>query len=180
MKSLLYQLLCGLLYMQSGNLVHRDLKPSNILVNSKCDVKIIDFGLARQMNPQYKEAKETRVATLPPRHVGRRGGRGCAGRETVDGAAVDAARGDALVPRARTHPPPAVLQRRDRHLVRRLHSRRVALRLLHRRSCCRRWNRIAGCSRCFREVRVSRDRQNGTRSSRTSVSARSFAQRRIS
>ena len=59
MKSLLYQLLCGLLYMQSGNLVHRDLKPSNILVNSKCDVKIIDFGLARQMNPQYKEAKGT-------------------------------------------------------------------------------------------------------------------------
>lgn len=42
-KSLLYQLLCGLLYMQSGNLVHRDLKPSNILVNGKCDVKIIDL-----------------------------------------------------------------------------------------------------------------------------------------
>lgn len=47
--------------MQSGNLVHRDLKPSNILVNGKCDVKIIDFGLARQMNQQYKETKETRV-----------------------------------------------------------------------------------------------------------------------
>lgn len=63
-KSLLYQLLCGLLYMQSGNLVHRDLKPSNILVNGKCDVKIIDFGLARQMNQQYKEARETRVRVL--------------------------------------------------------------------------------------------------------------------
>ena len=61
MKSLLYQLLSGLLYMQSGNLVHRDLKPSNILVNSKCDVKIIDFGLARQMNLQYQEEKETKV-----------------------------------------------------------------------------------------------------------------------
>lgn len=54
-KNILYQLLCGLLYMQSGNLVHRDLKPSNILVNSKYDVKIIDFGLARQMNLQYME-----------------------------------------------------------------------------------------------------------------------------
>ena len=53
MKSLLYQLLCGLLYMQSGNLVHRDLKPSNILINGKCDAKIIDFGLARQMDLQY-------------------------------------------------------------------------------------------------------------------------------
>ena len=47
MKSLLYQLLCGLLYMQSGNLVHRDLKPSNILVNSNCDLALCDFGLAR-------------------------------------------------------------------------------------------------------------------------------------
>ena len=39
--------------------MHRDLKPSNILVGSKCDVKIIDFGLARQMNQQYMEEKES-------------------------------------------------------------------------------------------------------------------------
>ena len=45
--------------MQSGNLVHRDLKPSNILINSKCDAKIIDFGLARQMNLQYMEKIDT-------------------------------------------------------------------------------------------------------------------------
>ena len=29
--------------------MHRDLKPSNILIDTKCNVKIIDFGLARQM-----------------------------------------------------------------------------------------------------------------------------------
>ena len=60
-KFIIYQLLCGLLYMQSGNIVHRDLKPSNILINNKCELKIIDFGLARQMNYQYKEEQETRV-----------------------------------------------------------------------------------------------------------------------
>ena len=59
-KFIIYQLLCGLLYMQSGNIVHRDLKPSNILINNKCELKIIDFGLARQMNYQYKEEQETR------------------------------------------------------------------------------------------------------------------------
>ena len=60
-KFIIYQLLCGLLYMPSAHIVHRDLKPSNILINSKCELKIIDFGLARQMNLQYQEEKETKV-----------------------------------------------------------------------------------------------------------------------
>ena len=60
-KYITYQMLCGLLYMQSGNIVHRDLKPSNILINGKCELKIIDFGLARQMNYQYQEVRETKV-----------------------------------------------------------------------------------------------------------------------
>ena len=63
-KYVTYQLLCGLLYMQSANIVHRDLKPSNILINSKCELKIIDFGLARQMNYQYQEVKETKVVVV--------------------------------------------------------------------------------------------------------------------
>ncbi|PNH00316.1 Mitogen-activated protein kinase 1 [Tetrabaena socialis] len=43
----LYQLLRGLKYIHSANILHRDLKPSNLLVNANCDLKICDFGLAR-------------------------------------------------------------------------------------------------------------------------------------
>ncbi|KAF4392912.1 hypothetical protein G4B88_011907 [Cannabis sativa] len=43
----LYQLLRGLKYVHSASVLHRDLKPSNLLLNSNCDLKIGDFGLAR-------------------------------------------------------------------------------------------------------------------------------------
>ncbi|KAI5421836.1 Mitogen-activated protein kinase mmk2 [Lathyrus oleraceus] len=42
-----YQLLRGLKYVHSANVLHRDLKPSNLLLNANCDLKIGDFGLAR-------------------------------------------------------------------------------------------------------------------------------------
>lgn len=43
----IYQTLRALKYIHSANVLHRDLKPSNLLVNSNCDLKICDFGLAR-------------------------------------------------------------------------------------------------------------------------------------
>lgn len=43
----MYQLLRGLKYIHSANVIHRDLKPSNLLCNASCDLKICDFGLAR-------------------------------------------------------------------------------------------------------------------------------------
>ncbi|EGZ16752.1 hypothetical protein PHYSODRAFT_544598 [Phytophthora sojae] len=43
----LYQMLVAIHYVHSAEVLHRDLKPSNILVNSDCDLKLCDFGLAR-------------------------------------------------------------------------------------------------------------------------------------
>ncbi|XP_039058040.1 mitogen-activated protein kinase homolog MMK2-like isoform X2 [Hibiscus syriacus] len=43
----LYQVLRGLKYVHSANVLHRDLKPGNLLLNANCDLKIGDFGLAR-------------------------------------------------------------------------------------------------------------------------------------
>jgi len=42
-----YQILRGLKFIHSANVIHRDLKPSNLLLNESCDLKICDFGLAR-------------------------------------------------------------------------------------------------------------------------------------
>lgn len=45
---ILYQLLDGIRYLHSANVIHRDLKPANILVScANCSIKIADFGLAR-------------------------------------------------------------------------------------------------------------------------------------
>ncbi|KAH9417432.1 Mitogen-activated protein kinase 1 [Dermatophagoides pteronyssinus] len=47
----LYQILRGLKYIHSANVLHRDLKPSNLLLDTTCDLKICDFGLARVADP---------------------------------------------------------------------------------------------------------------------------------
>ncbi|OQR95451.1 sporangia induced mitogen-activated protein kinase [Thraustotheca clavata] len=47
----LYQILRALKYIHSSNVLHRDLKPSNLLLNSNCDLKVCDFGLARGVEP---------------------------------------------------------------------------------------------------------------------------------
>jgi serine/threonine protein kinase len=48
----LYQILRGLKYIHSANVIHRDLKPSNLLLNANCHLKICDFGLARGFKEQ--------------------------------------------------------------------------------------------------------------------------------
>ena len=53
---IIYQILKALKYIHSGELIHRDLKPSNILLNSECQSKIADFGLARSVAFNDKES----------------------------------------------------------------------------------------------------------------------------
>ena len=40
----LYQMLRGIKYVHSANVIHRDLKPSNVLVNENCDLKVCLIG----------------------------------------------------------------------------------------------------------------------------------------
>lgn len=42
-----YQALLGLTFLNSKDILHRDIKPANILLNKKGDVKLSDFGTAK-------------------------------------------------------------------------------------------------------------------------------------
>jgi len=53
---IIYQLLRSLKFMHSGKMLHRDIKPSNILLNSECQVKVCDFGLARSVVQNHDHA----------------------------------------------------------------------------------------------------------------------------
>ena len=48
-RFIMYQILKGMKYLHSAEVIHRDLKPSNILISSDCHLKICDFGLARSL-----------------------------------------------------------------------------------------------------------------------------------
>lgn len=48
-QKLIYNLLVGLKYMHSADVLHRDIKPANILLFEDCSVRICDFGLARSI-----------------------------------------------------------------------------------------------------------------------------------
>ncbi|XP_037016610.2 mitogen-activated protein kinase 11 isoform X6 [Artibeus jamaicensis] len=62
---LVYQLLRGLKYIHSAGIVHRDLKPSNVAVNEDCELRILDFGLARQAEEEMTGYVATRWYRAP-------------------------------------------------------------------------------------------------------------------
>lgn len=49
-KSLVAQILNGVIYIHAKNYIHRDLKPENILLDQNNALKISDFGLATKIN----------------------------------------------------------------------------------------------------------------------------------
>lgn len=49
MVLILYNILCGLKFLHSANVLHRDLKPANILIDENCNIKFCDFGLSRTL-----------------------------------------------------------------------------------------------------------------------------------
>ncbi|KAG0484860.1 hypothetical protein HPP92_008747 [Vanilla planifolia] len=53
-KCLMLQLLSGVKYLHDNWVLHRDLKTSNILLNNRGELKICDFGLARQYGSPLK------------------------------------------------------------------------------------------------------------------------------
>jgi mitogen-activated protein kinase 1/3 len=53
-KVIIYNSLCALKFIHKAGIIHRDIKPSNILIDSKCQVVLCDFGLSRTLPSSMK------------------------------------------------------------------------------------------------------------------------------
>lgn len=49
LANIAFQILWGLAYMKHDKRVHRDVKPSNLLINSRGEVKVTDFGVSAEL-----------------------------------------------------------------------------------------------------------------------------------
>ena len=54
-KVIIYNTLCCLNFIHTANLMHRDIKPQNIMMTTNCIPTLIDFGIARTVEPQIHD-----------------------------------------------------------------------------------------------------------------------------
>jgi sulfatase modifying factor 1 len=63
-KSLLLQLLDAVQYVHEQKYVHRDIKPSNIMLDSQGKIKLMDFGVARNIDKSNFDDTQTLAGML--------------------------------------------------------------------------------------------------------------------
>lgn len=71
-RRFMYQLLRGIEFCHSHNVIHRDVKPENVLIDGNGVLKVCDFGFARQMTAKgrYTDYVATRWYRAPELLVG--------------------------------------------------------------------------------------------------------------
>lgn len=65
----MYQLLNGIQYMHKYRIIHRDLKPGNLLISKDCQLRITDFGLARERPTGIGENRDEDIQSPMTEHV---------------------------------------------------------------------------------------------------------------